>query len=220
MVAAIQKLRGLFNRDLGGSYSNEYKVNIQFDPDKNSALLATLKEVGIASFGSETAFGNMMFLCDEASLPGQYAATQELDGLYTGRLIQYPHAKLYNDLMLSFIMTNQETALKFFEGWFYAMFPEKDLNTGETISYDQKLNQRAKRTNVTALRYYDNIVCDNITVTKFHKTNTAPDGQVTSRHIMYKAYPYSVESVPLAYGASTLNKLRVQFRYEKHIQTF
>lgn len=221
MVAAIQKLRTIFNKDLGASLSNEYKVEINFDPNKNSALLATLRESGkFTSFSEGSAYSNMMFLCDEASLPGQFAATQEIDGLYTGRLIQYPHTKLYNDFSLSFIMTNEENPLKFFEGWFYAMFPEKDLNTGDTISYVQKTSKRAQRSNITTLRYYDNIVCDNIKVTKFHKTKSSPEGKITSQHIMYKAYPFTIESVPLAYGASTLNKLRVNFRYEKHIQVF
>ena len=157
-------------------------------------------------------------MCDEASLPGQYAATNEIDGLYTGRLIQYPHGKLYNDFSLSFIMTNNELPIKFFETWFYTIFPEKKLNDGTTLEYVNKTS-RAERTNITTLSYYDNITMD-IKVKKFHKNNFAANGRVTSEHTMYRAYPYTMESTPLAYGPSVINKLRVQFRYEKHVQVY
>ena len=117
-MSSITKLRSLFEKDGGASYSNEYEVTMNFDSNKNTTLLNNFKIYGFESFGDGGAFSNMMFLCDEASLPGSFAATQEIDGLFGGRLIQYPHAKLYNDLRLSFIQTNEMNPQKFFEAWF------------------------------------------------------------------------------------------------------
>jgi hypothetical protein len=220
MTSSLTKFKSIFEKDKGASFSNEYEVDIRFSTSRNASLLANLAELEFTSFtNTESAYKNMMLLCDEASLPGQFAATQEIDGIYTGRLIQYPHAKLYNDFSLSFIMTNEELPLKFFETWFYTMFPERRLNEDRKIDYVNKVD-RGERTNIVTLSYYDNIVCDLIEVRKFHKTRSAANGKVTSTHKMYRAYPYSIESVPLAYGPTVLNKFRVQFRYEKHVQEY
>ena len=99
------------------------------------------------------------------------------------------------------------------------MFPEYDLNSGQRIEYKDR-SRRSSRTNVTTLQYYDNVVCNAIEVTKFYKNSSAPNGGKSALYQMFKAYPYSVQTIPLAYGASTLNKLQVQFRYEKYVATY
>lgn len=214
---SVTKLRSIINGDAGASLSNEFQVEFKFNSSLNSKLINNLSVAGFSVNSSVSgAYADMMFMCDEASLPGQYAATQEIDGLYTGRLIQYPHGKLYNDFSLSFIMTNKEHPNKFFEVWMATMFPERELSGDANIDITD-LTKRSSRTNITMLAYYDNITCSQINVKKSHKNRSSPSGVTTSIHSMYKAYPYSIESVPLAYGPSVLNKLRVQFRYEKAV---
>jgi hypothetical protein len=218
-MSSITRLRSLFDRDKGASYGNEYEVTMNFDSTKNAQLLNNLRIYGFESFGASSAFDNMMFLCDEASLPGTFAATQEIDGLFAGRLIQYPHGKLYNDFRLSFIMTNEHNPQKFFEAWFYSIFPERSINgQGEIISND--VNNRLNFSNATTIRFYEEIVCPQITVTKSFKDRSSYKGGQSCKYDIVNAYPYTIESVPLGYGASTLNKLKVSFRYEKHVATF
>lgn len=213
LISSIKKLRSIFDADNGASYSNEYSVKFIFNQKKQSELLTDFSDNGLSDIE------DMMLLCDEASLPGSYAATNEIDGLYTGRLIQYPQAKLYNDFTLGFILTNKLNPSKFFDIWMYYMFPEYDLNGGEKIEYKNR-SKRSSRTNVTTLQYYDNIVCNAIEVTKFYKTRFAPNGGNSAVFKMFNAYPYTVQTIPLSYGASTLNKLQVQFRYEKYVSTY
>jgi len=215
-MSSITKLRGIFERDKGASYSNEYEVN--FSSFTEGALTKNLSTAGFTNFvGSETALQNMMFLCDEASLPGTFAATQEIDGIFGGTMIQYPHGKLYNDLRLSFIQTNQMLPQKFFEAWFYSMFPERALNSKEEVAINS--SAREERSNVVTIQYYDEIVC-NMRITKSFKDSSSYKGGKSFEYEIINAYPYTIESVPLAYGASTLNKLRVSFRYEKHVAKF
>ena len=218
---SISKLRGIFNTDKGASYSNEYEVNFTFDNSLNSEILSRLNYYGFnPSSSSEGAYSDMMFLCDEASLPGTFAATNEVDGVYAGRLIQYPHAKLYNDMRLSFIQTNQLNPQKFFEAWMGGMFPEYSMNQsggGEILPAERE--RRRTVTNTVGLRYYNEMTC-NMRVQKTYKNSTDPSGENSCYYDMINAYPYSIESVPLSYGASTLNKLRVSFRYEKHVVIF
>ena len=218
---SISKLRGIFNTDKGGSYSNEYEVSFKFDDNLNADILSRLKYYGFnPSSSSEGAYSDMMFLCDEASLPGTFAATNEVDGVYAGRLIQYPHAKLYNDMRLSFIQTNQLNPQKFFEAWMGGMFPEYSMNQsggGEILPAERE--RRRTVTNTVGLRYYNEMTC-NMRVQKTYKNSTDPSGENSCYYDMINAYPYSIESVPLSYGASTLNKLRVSFRYEKHVVIF
>lgn len=219
-MGVLSDIRSQFNRDKGASYANEYEVNFDFS-GIGDRLRENLEFVGFTTFSSGSAFQNMMMLCDEASLPGKYAATQEIDGMYAGRLINFPHAKLFNDFSLSWINTNQVNPTKFFEAWMYSMFPEYGLNNAEYVEYEAKgEGQRATRTNITTLTYYDEICCKKISVQKSYKTRTSEKGGKSSITHIYNAYPYAVESIPLGYGPSTLVKLRVQFRYEKNITVF
>jgi hypothetical protein len=215
LMSSITKLRGIFERDKGASYSNEYEVNFS---NFRGGLIENFKAAGFTNFsGSETALQNMLFLCDEASLPGTFAATQEIDGVFGGTMIQYPHAKLYNDLRLSFIQTNEMLPQKFFEAWFYSIFPERTLNTKLEVALNS--SGRETRSNVITLQFYDDIVC-NMSITKSFKDSSSYKGGKSIEYEIINAYPYTIESVPLAYGASTLNKLRVSFRYEKHVAKF
>ena len=221
---SISRLRGIFNTDRGGSYSNEYEVNFSFlqptaDSNNNKSILERLKYYGFNTSSSSGVYSDMMFLCDEASLPGTFAATNEVDGVYAGRLIQYPHAKLYNDIRLSFIQTNQMNPQKFFEAWMGGMFPEYGVDNATEIQPAERTRRRAV-SNTVGLRYYKEMVCPKLTVTKSYKDSTGPSGQNSCYYDMFNVYPYSIESVPLSYGASTLNKLRVSFRYEKHVVIF
>ena len=210
MAGAITRLKSIFESDKGASYSNEYEVS--FGPFSEK-VQTNLTRMGFSSNISGST-QNMLFLCDEAQLPGTFAATQEIDGIYTGRMIQYPHGRLYNDLRLSFIQTNECNPQKFFEAWFNAIFPEKGLNTGTELAFND--TKRKTRSNVVTLNYYDDIVCEEMTIKKTFKNNVSYNGGESCGYDIINVYPYSIESVPLAYGASTLNKLRVSFRYEKH----
>lgn len=210
---SVSRLRSIINSQKGASYANEYQVKFYFNGVENKELVLDLESVGLNS----TKIDDMMFLCDEASLPGSFAATNEIDGLYVGRLIQYPNAKLYNDFALSFIQTNELNPSKFFDVWFYHMFPELQISgSEEPLDYLVASKDIGARTNATLVNFYDKTVCDKIEVKKVYKSKTGPSGEFSVGYYLYNAYPYTIESVPLAYGASTLNKLRVQFRYEKH----
>lgn len=212
---SISRLRSIFNKDAGASYSNEYQVIINIPV--NSKLQDNLIAAGFTGGNTSERFDEMMFLCDEASLPGTFAATNEIDGIYAGRMVQYAHGRLYNDIRLSFIQTNQMYPQKFFETWMATMFPERALNNDE--EFTPQSEQRLERSNITTISYYDDIVCD-MTITKDYKNQNAPDGQQSLFYQFKNMYPYSIESVPLSYGASTLNKLRVSLRYEKHVALF
>ena len=89
MAGAITRLRSIFENDKGASYSNEYEVSFSAFSDK---VQTNLTRMGFSSNISGST-QNMMFLCDEAQLPGTFAATQEIDGIYAGRMIQYPHGR-------------------------------------------------------------------------------------------------------------------------------
>lgn len=207
---AISKLRSIVEQDKGMAYSNEYEVSFTISSQKLSQVLSS------AGFTSTTsaAFSDVLFLCDEASLPGQYAATNELDGMYTGRLIQFAHAKLYNDFSLNFMMTNKANPIKFFNAWMSFIFPEYKLSDGSRFA-ETNATGKAERSNITSVNYYDDYTCDTISIRKFYRTPDAANGGNSVTYKLYKAYPFNVETVPLAYGPSTLAKLRVNFKYEK-----
>lgn len=213
MTKAITKLRSIINSDAGMAYANEYEV--KFDFGAQSKLRNALSSAGFNATGD--ALSNMVFLCDEASLPGQFTSTQEFDGRYVGKFMQYANTKLYNDFSLSFMVTNKANPVKFFDAWMYFMFPEQSILSENNRIARADYKNRALVNNSTVVSYYDDYVCEMIEVRKFYKTKDAANGGFSVKYNIMRAYPFSIEAIPLGYGASTLVKLRVNFKYEKFI---
>ena len=146
-------------------------------------------------------------MCDEAQLPNVNTATGTQNGLYTGLgSVDYPHTRIFTELQLGFMLDANLTVLKYLNEWHSKIFMEGGLEDGQTL-----LNENR----ITRLRYSDEYVAT-ILITK---TETGPQSPIERKPITYvleKAYPYSIDAVPLQYGTSQITKVTANFKYQRH----
>ena len=234
MAIKTDNIRDMLAKAGGIAYSNTFKVS--FIPDQRSvgtenSVFANLKDALGSSFKSGDlqvdsieglgAGRWISLMCDEATLPGTQAATGQLNGLYTGSgQFNYAHTRMYNDLTLSWIGEANMTALKFVNTWMESIFEEQGEKTYKALKQQNSSSvQYRERSRSVRLNYPDEYTMQ-ISVLKAEKDNQSEIGRPSIRYVMEGAYPYSVDSIPLSFGTSTLVKITANFYYERWYQYY
>ena len=176
-------------------------------------------------FGSENGSGGMdeyfKFMCNEAQLPDVNSATGQINGLYLGiGANDYPHTRIFTEIGLSFLLDADLTALKFFNAYHAFIFGDywdyEDSKGSVVESADTFMDGNSLRpaNRVNRLAYANDYVCDiYITNTEqgpLHATQRKP-----LTYVLERAYPYSIDAVPLQYGPTQLSSVNVNFKYER-----
>lgn len=139
-------------------------------------------------FGVTSFDSDLGLLCNEASLPSRKLNTVEVKTSGFSRKV--PNNYTYEDITFSFIDTNDHLAYNIFSNWM------DGINNPYTNSG----------------KFYDDYTSD-IKVNLLDKENK------TTKYIsMIKAYPISIDSLPLSWESSEgYNKVKVTFNYLYHI---
>jgi hypothetical protein len=226
VAVKIDEIREMLSKAGGIAFSNTFKVsfeedqrgtsnkssNIVFDNLKN-AMPGFVKGdlTGDKAEGGPGRWVSMM--CDDAVLPGSQAATGQINGLYTGSgTYNYPHTRIYNDLTLSWIGDANMTPLKFVNTWMNTIFNDEEGPT-KLQARSRDVKKRSRNRSIR-LNYMDEYTMQ-ISILKAEK---GPDGELdrpSVRYVIEGAFPYSIDSVPLSYGSSTLIKISANFYYER-----
>lgn len=181
--------------------------------------------------------------CEEAQLPNVQASTGQMNGRLLGEVnVNYAHSKLYTDFQLGWMCDSNMTPLKFLNAWYSFIFGEYDSagneiygkpgstvapssattfnKTGATLdqmkSESGLINSREKQ---IRLRYPDEYQC-NIIITKAERGKNAPNSRPSMMYTMIDCFPYAIDAVPLAYGASQVTKVTANFYYSKYSVVF
>ena len=159
------------------------------------------------SIPNEDVFGETVaFMCDEAQLPNVNTATGTQNGLYTGLgSVDYPHTRIFTELQLGFMLDANLTVLKYLNEWHSKIFMEGGLEEGQTLNENR----------ITRLRYSDEYVAT-ILITKTEIGPLSPTERKPITYVLEKAYPYSIDAVPLQYGTSQITKVTANFKYQRH----
>ena len=193
--------RGGINRFLstisgqgGLSMSNNFVVKFDDFPDS-------------LSFKAKTEFDERVeYFCDEAQLPNVNTATGSQVGLYLGMgQVEYPHTRVFTDLQLGFMLDANMSIQKFLTRWHSYIFGDRPARDNSPL-----LENRINR-----LKYRDEYAC-NIYITK---CEAGPESTIQRQPLTYvieKAYPYSIDAVPLQFGSSQITKVTAQFKYQRH----
>lgn len=227
----------------GFSFSNNYDVDFVFkNPDGD--LVKRLRDFGI-DFSSGNTLGSgdtggigrstvtsgglIKMLCDEAQLPNVQASTGQITGRYLGEgIVNYPHTRLYSDFSLSWMGDLNMLPLKFVNLWYGYIFQEYNGSGSKINPIDQnKSTLAAVKTLASAgnaarqvrLNYPEEYLC-NIIVTKTERGKNAPNEKASISYTLIDAFPYSIDTVPLSYGASQITKVSANFYYSKHYVTY
>jgi len=182
----------------GIAFSNTYEVD--FKISSNEPLAAALRRAGFGIFSRKggTAYDNLTMMCEEASLPGIMANTGNTIGKFQGEgQVNYAVNKMYQDITLSWISDANLSPLKFLNAWMGLIFVDPT---------PERFNSR------TRLNYPDTYQCD-FTIKKGERNGNYVLGREYGIYTMYDAWPYSVQSTPMAYGSSQSLRISASFYY-------
>lgn len=224
------------NSQGGVSLSNNYDVDF-IVPD---ALSTWLNNYGIVFSNSTITLGDnaggtvqsgslIKMLCDEAQLPNAQAATGQITGRFLGEgQVNYAHTKLYTDFQLGWMCDANMTPLKFLNAWYSFIFKDYDESGNEIepteLSGDTLTSLKGKSTSYDEGRSvrlsYPSDYMAKVVITKTERSSSAPNGRAPISYTLLNAFPYTVDAVPLSYGASQITKVTSNFYYSKHIVTY
>jgi len=156
--------------------------------------------------------------CSEASLPGSSLATHEINNDFSGVTERHAYRRIYDDRAdFTFYVDHDYNIISFFEGWisyiageeFSGKLPESQYyyrvrypdGTGEPHT---KLKSGGPGSGYRASSLYIN---------KFERDMSGKC--LTYRFI--KAYPISINSMPVSYDGSNLLKCTVSFTYLRYV---
>lgn len=227
MTVKIADLLSVITSQGGMAFSNTYKVTFEDFGSKLESNLSTLGFNTADFYGDRTTAGKAVvvsLMCDEANLPGAQAASGQVNGIYTGSgVYNYAHTKIFNDLTLSWVCDAQMIPLKFLQAWMDTIFVDEDSKKYETAF------QPAAFTNSEERREYNRSTRLNypveyqarLSIVKAERGSASGPGgggELARPSIRYRfdnIWPYSIDTIPLSFGASQLVKVSANFYYER-----
>ena len=179
------------------SLTNQYQVNFS---SLKPTITEYLKDSGIDNVDNFLS-RDVGILCSDASLPASAYATGEVKDNFMGIPQEFAHTRIYTDIDFTFYVDEDYTSLSIFEGWM------DYISGGADVDVEEKGFFRR-------FKYPDDYKCNTMTITKFEKN--------IERTLMYEfrnAFPKSITSLPVTYGAADLLKVTVSFNYDRYIVT-
>lgn len=192
------------------SISNQYDVDFIF----NANVAQKVRAYG----GVGSANGDPIFklFCDEAQLPNVGTMTGNLTGRYTGQgSVAYAHTPVYTEFQLGWMCDANMSPLKFLTGWHDYIIGNPATSGGGSTLESMKNSTKALNNRVFSIQYPDNYVCD-VRITKLEKGQTESTRRASITYLMERAFPISIDAVPLAYGNSQLTRVTATFQYARH----
>ena len=208
-------IKKILDKKGGISASNLYSFNIQQPNNSEGYTFQTYLKDNI---GFDANAEELRLLCNEIQLPGVTYSATDIKSVHKGITQKIAAAKVYNELDISFYMDAESMPLKFFRAW-------QDYTMGHVEQKSNIYREDLADQRVFAQRYYDNYAC-RLDIKKLEKYNGKSQGvqnpkepkqgdlkDVWEAHL-FKAYPYTVSSIPYSAGPAQLVKVSVGFYYE------
>jgi len=149
--------------------------------------------------------------CSDATLPGSSLQTHDITNDFTGVTEKHAYRRLYDDRAdFSFYVDAEEYyVIDFFESWIGYTVNEQYGKNGE------KIKKRNYNYRVNYSKYY---TTDALSITKFERSygTKEPKGSASLRYNFVKAFPISINSMPVSYDSSQLLKCTVSFTYSRY----
>tara|TARA_B100001175_G_C19338804_1_gene556342 strand:- start:28 stop:876 length:849 start_codon:yes stop_codon:yes gene_type:complete len=154
---------------------------------------------------------NINLYCSEASLPGSSIATLEQTSDRTGVTERHAHRRVFDDRIdLTFYVDGDNyTVIKYFETWI-------DFISGSGTTQD---NKKLNENYFYRMNYPDEYTCSGFKVTKF-ESDSFKNINPTGGSLVYnfvKAFPISINSMPISYDTSQLLKCTVSMTYLRYV---
>jgi hypothetical protein len=155
--------------------------------------------------------------CSEASLPGASLMTNEITDDHTGVTERPAYRRQYDDRIdFTFYVSHDYRIINFFERWISYCVGEDSQNDLVNPNYFYRVN------------FPDDYQTENLYITKFEKTTQPRLGKNIDTNIAYtgsrlvykfiRAYPLSINSIPVSYESSQLLKCTVSFSFVRYVR--
>ena len=188
-----------------------YQIKIQPPP----GVFQFLKEFG-REFDYIREGEDLEILCESAVLPGSAAATHDVTNDYAGVSEKMVYRRMYDGNMdLTFLVDHDYNVIEFFDGW---------------IDYTTGVGRNGSR-NMYKSRYanyrmsYPNDYRSEMYLTKFEKDVAYPGSSSSAnaepkqlQYTLVGAFPESITSMPVSYGASDLLRCTVSMSYIRYVR--
>jgi hypothetical protein len=150
-------------------------------------------------------------MCSEAVLPGSNLATFEINDNFHGVTERHAYRRVYDDRidLTFYVNADNYLPIRYFETWMKYIVDESrgkqvDKNAGsEDREYFYRVRYPEGKNGYTA---------DGLTVTKFERDYTQ-----TLEYKFIRAFPISVNSMPVSYDSSSLLKCTVSMSYIRYV---
>ena len=159
---------------------------------------------------------DLELLCKNAVLPGSASATHDVTNDYAGVSEKMIYRRMYDGTMdLTFLVDHDYNVIEFFEGWI-------DYMTGVGVNQNRNM-YKSRYANYRMS--YPNDYRSEIYLTKFEKdvtSNRSPAARfVKPQQLVYTfvgAFPETITSMPVSYGASDILKCSITFSYIRYVR--
>ena len=148
--------------------------------------------------------------CSEAALPGTSLATSELVNDHTGITERHAYRRQYDTTSsFTFYVDHDYKIINFFEKWIGYIVGENETNTAT-------LNDG---TDITPLsdNYFYRVNFPKLYQTSIYVKKFEKDYNRVLEYRFLKAYPISINSMPVTYEASQLLKCTVNFNFSRYL---
>lgn len=159
-------------------------------------------------------YDRLALACSDASLPGSSLTTNEIIDDFTGVTERHAYRRLYDDRadFTFYVDADEYYVIRFFESW---------------IGYAVNEQYRSNREYTYRANWPNNYCVDTLTITKFERDYELGETGVLNiipskfnvRALQYnfvKAFPISINSMPVSYEQSQLLKCTVSFTYSRY----
>ena len=188
-----------------GGPSNPTLYEFTVAPSATSKIKDNMKAFGI-DWDQELRFLN--YLNNEIQIPGITFQNSEVRQFQKGIPVKMASSKIYNEMDMTFICDTTSLPYRFFRAWIDYI---GNVSNDATEFYD---GSKSVAYTVSALRFYDEYVCDFI-ISKLEKTLNKKKSPEPIQVKLRKAWPYSVASIPMSHSSQNgLVKLSVSMYYE------
>jgi len=163
---------------------------------------------------------NIELRCSEASLPATSFMTHEVRSDTTGVTERMAYRRIYDETIdFTFYVDRRYKVIEFFDGWV-------DYISGvNSVTSQDEYNSASTG---HRFKFPDSYRCNSMFITKFEKdynraavSDPYHDEGKTFNSMEYKfigAYPLTVSSIPVSYGASDTLKCSVRMNYTKYLR--
>ena len=158
-------------------------------------------------------------MCSEATLPGSNLATFEINDNFHGVTERHAYRRVYDDRidLTFYVDADNYLPIRYFETWIKYIVDESrgkqaDKNAG---SEDREYFYRVRYPEGT-----NGYTSDGLTVTKFERTGNKNNSSYQGSTLEYKfirAFPISINSMPVSYDSSSLLKCTVSMSYIRYV---